>query len=105
MLRAWLSRLRSVLERHRLDDEMDEEIRAHLELATEEYLRQGMSPEDATHAALRSFGGVEQVRERHREQRAFPFLDDVARDLGIAARTLRKERGFAVTAILTLTIE
>jgi predicted permease len=104
MLRAWLTRLRSMLERRRLDEEMDEEIRAHLELATEEYLRRGMSPEDARRAALRSFGGVEQVRERHREQRAFSFLDDIARDLRLAARTLGKERGFAVTAILTLTI-
>jgi predicted permease len=87
-----------------LDAELDEEIRTHLEMATEEYVRQGMSPHDARRAARRSFGGVEQVRERHREARGLPWLDDVVRDVRLAARTLLKERGFTVTAVVTLTI-
>jgi predicted permease len=104
MLRPWLSRLQSMLDRRRLDEEMDEEIRTHLEMATEEYMREGMSPEDARRAARKSFGGVEQVRERQREARGFSWLDGVARDSRLAARTLSRERGFTLTAVLTLAI-
>lgn len=101
---TWLRRLRMALRRSRLDDEMDEEIRTHLDMATEEHVRRGMSLEDARRAARRSFGGVEQVRERHREARRFPWLEDLARDVRLAARALRKERGFTLTALATLAI-
>ena len=100
----WIQRLRELLQRSRLDAELDEEIRTHLEMATEEYVREGMSPDDARRAALRSFGGVEQVRERHRETRGFPWLEEVGRDVRLAARSLLKERGFTLTAVATLAI-
>jgi len=100
----WIQRLREMLQRSGLDTELDEEIRTHLEMATEEYVREGMSPDDARRAALRSFGGVEQVRKRHRETRGVPWLEDVGRDVRLAARSLLKERGFTVTAVATLAI-
>jgi predicted permease len=104
MLGRWIQRIRMTFARSRLDAELDEEIRTHLEMATEEYVRQGMSLADARRAARRSFGGVEQVRERHREARGLPWLDDLVRDVQLAARTLLKERGFTITAVVTLTI-
>jgi predicted permease len=93
-----------MLDRSWLDAELDEEIRTHLEMATDEYIRQGLTPEEARRAALRSFGGVEQVRERHREARGFPWLEDLVRDAQLAVRVLLKDRGFTATAVATLTI-
>lgn len=104
MFARWMQRLRMTFQRSRLDAELEEEIRTHLEMATEEYVRQGMSLEDARRAARRSFGGVEQVRQRHREARGLPWLEDLVRDVRLAARTLLKERGFTPTAVVTLTI-
>lgn len=65
-------KIRSLFHRSKLDADMAEEMRLHLERRAEENLAAGMSPEDARYAALRRFGGVEQVKERCREQRAFP---------------------------------
>jgi predicted permease len=93
-----------MLDRGRLDAELDEEIRTHLEMATEEYVRRGMSVAEARRAAHRSFGGEEQVRERHRETRGVGWLEDLVRDARLAARTLSKEQGFALTSVVTLTI-
>jgi hypothetical protein len=58
-VRAALARLRATVFRARLDDELDEEIRGHIEMQAEEFVRQGMTPEDARLAARRAFGGVE----------------------------------------------
>ena len=88
MLRRWLHKLVSAFHRRRLDDELDEEIRAHLDMAAEEYLRQGMTPRQARLAARRSFGGVDQMKERHRDVRGFRSLDDLWQDLRLALRTL-----------------
>jgi len=104
MLGAWLRRLAALFTRRRLDAELDEEIRIHLEMATEEYVRRGMSQEDAQREARRAFGGVEQMRERHREARGLPWLDHVLRDLQLAARTLLRDRGFTLTVIVTLAV-
>jgi predicted permease len=104
MLRRLLARLFAMLRHRRLDAELDEEIEAHLALATEEYMREGMMLEAAQRAARKSFGGVEQVRQRHREARGFPWLEGLGKDLELSARTLVRERGFATTVVLTLAI-
>jgi len=104
MLGPWVRRLRMAFRHSRLDAELDEEIRTHLAMATEEYVRQGMTLEDARRAALRSFGSEELVRERHREARGFPWLGGLVRDVRLAARILLKERGFTLTALVTLTM-
>ena len=88
----------------RHDRELRVEIDAHIAEAADEYVRQGMTPEEARHAALRRFGGVIQTIEAHRAQRRFTFFSTLRQDLQYAARTLIRAPGFAIVAILTLAI-
>ena len=74
VLRAW-NRLMAVFRRVPIDNDLDAEIAAHLEAATEENLRQGMALEEARRRALVRFGGIAQAREQHREARGLPALD------------------------------
>ena len=83
---------------------MADEIRMHLELRTERNIAAGMTRDEAREAALRSFGGVEQIKERVREQRVGAWIDEVIRNLRIALRVLRKDTMFATLAILTMAL-
>ena len=101
-MREIFSRLRAFFRKERLDSEVEAEMASHLELAIEENLRCGISLEEAWRQALVSFGGVEQAKERHREARGLPTLDVLFQDLRYTFRTLRRDRGFVVVAVLIL---
>src|SRR3984893_1764119 len=102
--RVVLHRMAAPFRRGRLEDDLDEELRAHLEMAAERNLRKGMSSEDARHEALRSFGGVEQTKELYRDQRGLPVIETTFQDLRFGLRMLRRSPGFSILAILCLTL-
>ena len=104
MMWAWLSKLGALFRQRELDDELDDEIRTHLEMATEENRARGMGSSEARRAARRSFGGVDQTKERSRDVRSFVWLEDLGRDLRFGVRGLARNPGFTVTAALVLSI-
>jgi len=97
-------RLRAALRRRTADRELDEEIRFHLEREQEKNVSRGMSDADAWRRAYVSFGGVQQVREAHREVRGVPWLTDLSGDGRVALRTLARRPALAVAAVITLAL-
>ncbi len=84
-------RIRSLVRRGRVEDELDRELRAHLEYQVQEHVARGMTPEAARRAALAVFGGVEQVKEEVRDARGVSGLENLLRDLRYMLRGLRRE--------------
>jgi macrolide transport system ATP-binding/permease protein len=102
--RTLMQRAGALLRRRRLENELDEELRTHLEMAVELNVRRGMSAEDARREALRSFGGIEQTKENYRDQRGLPMIETTLQDLRFGLRMLRRSPGFSILAILCLTL-
>ncbi|MGA2579744.1 MAG: ABC transporter permease [Bryobacteraceae bacterium] len=100
--RAWLVRLAGLRPGGRRDRELTDEIEANLQMHIDDNLRSGMPPEQARRHAILKLGGVEPTKEAYRDRGTIPFLENLMRDTRFAIRHLRKNPGFACTAVLVL---
>src|SRR5437762_6668565 len=103
-LKGLRARLRALLHPTVADNELSDEIRFHIELETEKNVRLGMSADDARRVAVAHFGGVQRVREEHRDVRRLQWLEDFAGDVRFALRTLRRTPALAGAAIVILAL-
>jgi predicted permease len=104
VIRTFIARVTAMFRRTRDEAGLDEEIRTHLDLLTDEYVRRGMPLSSARAAARREFGGVDQIKEKYRDRLGWSLLDALRQDIRYAFRTFVKNPGFAAVAILTFTI-
>src|SRR5499427_9799736 len=104
MLSKLKAALRALLRRSEVERELDDELQGHLDQQIEQNIRLGMNPEVARQAALKSFGGVEQAKERSRDARGVRWVEDLWQDLRYGLRMLLKNRSFTVVAMLTLAL-
>jgi predicted permease len=95
-------RIWAFLRRRRFDAELDDEISAHLDFATTDYVASGLSPDDARRKARLEFGGSMQTREAYRDHEGWPAIEHLIQDVAYAIRVLSKRRMLLVTTTLSI---
>src|ERR1700693_3772296 len=103
-MRQFFLKLTAIFRREKLDQDLDAELAAHLELAIEENLQRGLSAEEARRQALIHVGGKQQAIEQHRDARGLPSLEILFQDLRFAVRALFKNPGFTIAVVVTLAL-
>src|ERR1700759_4501084 len=94
------AKIRAIFSKSEMDDEFNAELEAHLELLSAQYEKAGMKPQEARRAAILKVGGRETLREENRDARGLPFMEVLSQDVKYALRTLRRDKAFAIFAIL-----
>jgi putative ABC transport system permease protein len=98
------ARLGALIRKRQFENELDGEIAAHLELAERDALASGMSPEQARIAARRQFGGIESMKEDHRDGRSFRWLENASRDIRYGLAGLGRDPGFTAVVVGVLAL-
>jgi predicted permease len=104
LLSRMYSALRNLFRKGQVESQLDDEVRAYVDMMTEEKIAAGMSAAEARRAALVEFGGVEQVKQAVRDHRAGAGVELLLQDLRYGLRQLRRNQGFTVTVIATLAL-
>lgn len=103
-MRRFLARLANIFTSRNTERELAREIASHLALLQDEFERRGLSPEEAKLAARRSYGGIGQAKELHREARSFIWIEQWLKDLRYGARNLLRTPGLTAVAVITLAL-
>ena len=103
-VRAALARIAGFFTGHRADDDLREELEAHLEMEIAEHVRRGVPPDEARRRALLASGGLTQAAEAVRDRRGLPWLESAGADLVYALRALRHSPAFAAVVVVTLAL-
>jgi hypothetical protein len=103
-LRVLSQRLRSLFRHKAVEDELERELRLHLEQLTKEHMDNGLGEADARRAARLEFGSPELAREQCRDERRTRLVDDLVKDTAYAFRLMGRPPAFALTAVLSLAL-
>jgi predicted permease len=107
-IKGWLItlplKLRSVFKRKQVEQELEEELRYHMEMQSEVSISKGIPPEEAQYDALRRMNGIEQRKEECRDERGVDWVEHVIQDLRYGLRVLQKNPGFSAAVIATLAL-
>ncbi|HEX6976175.1 MAG TPA: permease prefix domain 1-containing protein, partial [Vicinamibacterales bacterium] len=104
MLRHVQTRLRSLLRRNRLEEDLDKELRFHVDMLTEQHVRAGLPPDEARRRALSTFGSVARVKDEVRDTWLSRLVETFVQDVRYGVRSLRRNPGFAVAIIATMAL-